>query len=687
MSLADLKNQVRDRSASGQASMVQPRNNGDDIRRLLPQAPDAEKGVLCAMLLAPDECIPKVRSLDAETFHDPANRILFSAIRELHYEPSGVDFVTLGRHLEMRGQLANAGGGHAVSALFTFLPTVALFDEHLDIVIEAARKRAVIAAATKAKEAAWENASSRHSIEIIDELDSTLGIIRETGEDTWGEPEPIRAELRPVAILRAEMIPEPYRDWLCDVAHRMQCPLDFVASAAVVMTSIVIGTACGIRPKRNDDWTVTPNLWGAVVGEPSMLKTPALAEALRPLDRLEATAKEAYDQATEEHDAELEIHKARRDGLRSEMQRSARKPKNGGECSDGGEDWKQRLIALAPPPTPVWRRFKTNDATVEKLAELMGQNPRGLLVFRDELIGLFASWDREGHESDRAFHLEAWNGTGGHTSDRIGRGTATASLVCESVFGGIQPSKLLAYLRQTCEGTANDGLMQRLQLFVFPDSPRDWQLVDKFPNHAAKNRAFAIVERLAAMDFAEIGATLDGGKIPSVRFAEDAQEFFYEWLRTLEMQKLRNPAEDAFMVQHLAKYRSLMPSLALVFHLIGVADGSASGGVSLVAARQAADWCDYLETHARRVYGLVGDSGIRSAAALAAKIEAGALHDGFTARDVYRAQWSGLDDTRSAQQAIDELLGAGWLRKGRSPVSKPGPRSVEYRIHPKLRRP
>lgn len=278
-----------------------------DIQRLLPQDMEAENSVLSAMLLAPDACIPKVRALDEATFHVPAIRILFAAIRELHFETSGVDFVTLARHLEERALLESVGGRGVVSALFTdpHIPTAALFDEHLAIVIEMARKRAVIAAATKAMEAAWEKANSRHSIEIIDELDSTLGKIRETGEDTWSDPEPIRPELRPVAVLRPEMIPEPFRPWVCDVAHRMQCPLDFVASAAVVLTSIVIGTACGIRPKRNDDWTVVPNLWGAVVGEPSMLKTPALAEALRPLERLEATEKEAYDQAAEEHDAEL----------------------------------------------------------------------------------------------------------------------------------------------------------------------------------------------------------------------------------------------------------------------------------------------------------------------------------------------------------------------------------------------
>ena len=45
-----------------------------------------------------------------------------------------------------------------------------------------------------------------------------------------------------------------------------------------------------IRPKRHDDWTVVPNLWGAIVARPGMLKTPALREVLKPLRNLAAKA-------------------------------------------------------------------------------------------------------------------------------------------------------------------------------------------------------------------------------------------------------------------------------------------------------------------------------------------------------------------------------------------------------------
>jgi len=54
----------------------------------------------------------------------------------------------------------------------------------------------------------------------------------------------------------------------------MQCPIDFVAVAAVTMLGSVIGTGCAIRPKQKDDWVVVPNIWGAVVGRPGGRKSP-----------------------------------------------------------------------------------------------------------------------------------------------------------------------------------------------------------------------------------------------------------------------------------------------------------------------------------------------------------------------------------------------------------------------------
>jgi len=494
----------------------------------------------------------------------------------------------------------------------------------------------------------------------------------------WGEPEIIKEELLPVEPLPPSFIPEPFREWIMDISHRMQCPPDFVAMAAIVLVGSIIGTRCGIRPKKLDDWLVIANLWGGAVGRPSMLKTPSLEQALRPLARLEAEAKEAFDEAMKQYELDLMELTAKKEALKADMKKAAQ-----GKGGKTMENIKKEFSSLEDPGKPTMRRYKSNDATIEKLSELLNENPAGLLIFRDELIGLLASWEKAGRESDRAFFLELWNGTGSHISDRIGRGTVFTEFACASLFGGIQPGKLIGYLYLAMKGLENDGLLQRLQLMVYPDEVKNWQNIDQSPDRQARERAFKVIERLTTMDFKDYGASKEeSDKFPYLRFSDEAQELFYEWLTELQLTKLQ--ADDhPLIIEHLGKFRSLMPSLALISHMVAVADGATPGPVSLEAATQAAAGCEYLESHARRIYGLVADVNHHSAGKLAEKIKDEKLEDGFTVRDIYNKNWHMLNDRELAQAACDYLVEAEWLRQKVTPPSFGQKGKITFLINPK----
>lgn len=112
-----------------------------------------------------------------------------------------------------------------------------------------------------------------------------------------------------------------------------------------------------------------------------------------------------------------------------------------------------------------------------------------------------------------------------------------------------------------------------------------------------------------------------------------------------------------------------------------MAGGQPGGPVSSLAAEQAAAWCDYLESHARRTYGLVADVSIMAAAELAQKIQKGILQDGFTAREVYKKHWRLLGEKEPARDACAELVEAGWLREE---IQKDGKTRSVFRINPKI---
>jgi putative DNA primase/helicase len=499
-----------------------------------------------------------------------------------------------------------------------------------------------------------------------------------TGQNEWPEPQPIRPALIRVPPLAPTLIPEPYRAWNEDVALRLQCPIEFVAAAAIVMTAAVVGAGCGIKPKRHDDWLVIPNLWGGIVGRPGMLKSPAIAEAFRPLEHLEAEARARFEHESKIYEAQLELYRAQRGSLKRDMALMTER-----KATLGPDHFPQRFSELQEPHPAVWRRYKTNDATIEKMSALLAENPRGLLLVRDELTGLLRCWKREG--PDRSFYLEAWNGCGSLTSDRIRRGTIHAENLCVSIFGSIQPARLQDYLQQAIRGNDNDGLIQRFQLLVYPDELSRWKLMDQYPDSIARERVFQIVRKLAYMDFLQYGALFeDGAKVSYFRFENAAQERFFQWWSELENGTLRRE-EHPMLLEHLAKYRSLMPSLALLFHLIDVAAERHAGPVTLQAAEMAVGWCELLVAHAQRVYGTVTDSRAPAVVQLARRLSAGALGARFRLRDVYRKEWELLNTKARAQAACQELIQAHWLREApRLRGVHNGRPSIQYEVNAKI---
>ncbi len=498
----------------------------------------------------------------------------------------------------------------------------------------------------------------------------------------WPEPKPIQAALHPVPAFDPEtLLPEALRAWIMDEADRMPCPPDFIAAGALVELGAIIGARCTIKPKARDSWMIVPNLWGGIVGLPSAKKSPAIGAALKPLDRLIAQAMEAYQADVEAFEADKTVFEAKKEAIESRIKAAAKDAKKGDLDSIAKELQGHRQQMQK---APILRRYKSNDTTVEKLGELLLENPAGLLVMRDELVGLIASWDREGREGERAFYLEAWNGNASFDTDRIGRGSIFIPNLCVSIFGGIQPDKLTGYLEQATNTLANDGMLQRFQLLVYPDHLA-WEWRDRIPAKDARDLAFGVFDALANFDPVDWGAAPadDFAKFPHFSFDAAAQEIFIEW--SGDLHRVRLPAEDhPIIAQHLSKFDKLFPALALILHLVDCMATGQRGPVTAESAMRAAAWCEYLEAHARRCYGLLTDDGLRAAQALADKVRQSKLSDGFTARDVRRNQWRYLTTDEAVQAALDWLEDEDWLRSEEVGGAGPGTgrRTWRYFINP-----
>jgi putative DNA primase/helicase len=467
------------------------------------------------------------------------------------------------------------------------------------------------------------------------------------GRPRWPVPKPLPNGLLPVPLFDLAYLPERISPWVADIADRMQCPVDIVAIPALVALGSALGRKVAIRPQSRTDWLEVPNLWGVVVARPGAMKSPAMAEILKPLNRLEANARA-------ENESELKLF-AKQQALEKVQKEAAAKAaraalKAGADASSAFD--------IEEAEEPKAKRFVVNDTSYEALGEILADNPNGVLAFRDELVSLLKTLDREEYAAARGFFLTAWNGTSGYTFDRIVRGRKHIEAACLSLLGGTQPGRIAEYMRRAVSGGASDdGLIQRFGLLVWPDQSPEWKEVDRFPDSEARKAAWGTFDTFDTSSPEAFGAQRDEfDALPFLRFDPPAQGVFAEWRAGLES-RIRAGELSPALESHLAKYRKLVPALALINHL---ADGG-TGPVVEAATLRALALSEYLEGHARRAYAAGSEAETRTATAILARIRKGDLVNGFTLRDAMRAHWANLTDRDQVKAGLDLLCDLDWL--------------------------
>ncbi|MGB6797896.1 MAG: YfjI family protein [Xanthobacteraceae bacterium] len=493
----------------------------------------------------------------------------------------------------------------------------------------------------------------------------------------WPDPCPLPESLLAVDPFKLNLMPEKLLPWVADVTERMQCPPDFVAVSVMAGLGSLVGRKVVIRPQAQNDWQEFANMWALPIGRPGLLKSPAMEEALRPLKRLSIKAEEAFKKARLEYEVEVNVAKLR---AQENIKRATKILQK-----ESTADVAFLLSTEEEAPEPTLRRYIANDTNVASLGVLLQQNPNGLMVFRDELVSLLDSLDQEVNASERGFYLTAWSGNSSYTFDRIGRGLHLhIEGMCLSMLGSTQPGRISQYLSRAVRGgRGDDGLIQRFGLMVWPDISPAWTNVDRWPDKDARTTAFQIFEYLDGLDWHAIAAKRDRGAegddegLPYLRFGLDANERFVEWRTELE-KRLRSGDLHPALESHLAKYRKLVPGLALISHLV---DGG-TGSVGLAALARAVEWARYLETHARRAYGSATAVSATTAKCIVAKIRSGDLKSEFRSHEVWRPGWSKLTDSDAVRAALEMLVDYDWLRVRK--LETAGRPAFIYTVNPKI---
>ena len=245
------------------------------------------------------------------------------------------------------------------------------------------------------------------------------------------EWEPLRTrELIPVPPFPIEVYPQPIADFLVEAARAMQLPVDYLAVFAFALLAGTIGLSTKLEIARG--WEIIPNVYVALVAPPGSKKSPALNLLSKALRRIDARLREEHRIALRDH--EVELSRLKKDDLK--------------------------------PVAPVAKHLVLDDVTREAVVQIHADNPRGVILVLDELIGWLQSFDayRSGKGSDRQFWLTCLT-NGPIKTSRKGQigGTQAVATSCVMVVGAMTPSKLSAIFAGD-----DDGWADRI-LFAYPD--------------------------------------------------------------------------------------------------------------------------------------------------------------------------------------------------------------------------
>jgi len=486
----------------------------------------------------------------------------------------------------------------------------------------------------------------------------------------WQKPKAVHAGLLEVDAFDPKFLPDAVSGWVMDISDRIQCPPDFVAVSAMATLGSTLGCKIAVAPQRRTTWLEAPNLWALVVGRPGALKSPAMQEALKPLHRMEADARKAGIEAMADYELQVEAYKI----IKSNVEGAAKKAVT-------IDDAATILRGVTAPEKPQTPRYVVNDTTFERLGEILAASPNGVLSYRDEIVSLLKTLDAPEQAAARGFFLSSWSGLGSYTFDRISRGQVHIEHACVSMLGSTQPGKLAEYLsKANAGGNGDDGFIQRFGLLVWPDGNQEWANVDRFPDSGYRNRAYECFDHLDKIRPDDLRAERDEfGSVPFLRFDDEAAEMFLDWRVRLEA-SLRSGEMSPALESHVSKYRKLMPALALINH---VADGG-TGSIGANAITRAECFADYLQTHARRAYASGQELEAAAGRAILRRIRKGDLVDGFTARDIRRAQWSGLTNIELIKSGLELLSDLNWVAPVQ--VQTGGRSKVTFAINPEATR-
>ncbi len=412
-----------------------------------------------------------------------------------------------------------------------------------------------------------------------------------------------------------DALAEPLRRLCVEGAAAIQCPIDYIAVSSLVIAGSAIGRSRCLQLKRG--WDEYGGLYAAIVADPGAAKSPALMQAADPLMKRAQSLFEVFQSRLEEYEA-------------------------------AQRQWQKNPEKHSRPDKPTMERVYVSDITVESLAKVLDENPRGILIYRDELSAWAQAMNayKGGKGSDRQFYLSMWSGTPSPVDRKNQDRPLFLAHPFLGIIGTIQTDTLQALLH---EARWDDGLMDRI-LFTYPDFivPDSWS--DEEIASATMEDVGQLYNQLYELDVDE--------ETSKVVMTDEAHVHWKKWY-AFNQQELMEGQDHLKGVW--SKMSAQCSRLILITHLTRWAAGEVDDPdrvdvASVVAGTLLAE---YFKSHARRIYSVIsesdGDRRLRKVVNWIRRRD----RDGVTARDLQRSKVAGINKAAEARKILDQLQEKG----------------------------
>ena len=333
--------------------------------------------------------------------------------------------------------------------------------------------------------------------------------------------------------------PSKIQDMILVLSRQENYSIEYTMASLLVAVSTAIGNAVNIRIRGG--WISNPALYMILVGRPGMGKTPPLDFAFRPIRKHDAQAVKQFKLEMEQYNNLIESNKGK----------------------------KENTTPL--PNKPILRRAIISDFTPEALMRALDDNQRGIVVYVDEIMGMFNAVNQYSRGQLIEQLLTAFSGK----PLDISRCSMPVPIHIEYPFINIVGTMQTTRIHELIEkGYKENGLLDRI-IFVYPSSKEiaDWQL-DEDSSFATFEKYSAmwesIIDKVVSLPFAE---NESGGNTQNILdFSSEAKAYFTNW-RNNAIRAVNQIQDDGLVDSRVIKAPMITARLALILQILRWACG------------------------------------------------------------------------------------------------------------------